>query len=127
MNRALRTVFVAAGFALAAPMVSAQSPAASPQSPAPPAQGQIIQQIIVKVNGDIFTKTDLEGRQIQELRDRNRFIDPTKGINDEALKGALLEITPDILVAAVDELLQVQRAHELGYRMSDENFKAIVE
>jgi peptidyl-prolyl cis-trans isomerase SurA len=111
---------VAAGLAIAMPAVSAQSPA-------PPAQGTIIQQIIVKVNGDIFTKTDLESRQIVALRDKNLVVDPAKGLNDAALKAALLDVTPDLLVEAVDELLQVQRAHELGFRMSDENFKSIVE
>src|SRR5262245_31146263 len=108
MTKGPWTLPAAALLMLAAPVVSAQSPA----SPAgAPAQGQIIQQIIVKVNGDIFTKTDLEGRQIQALRDKNLIVDPAKGVNDAALRGALLEVTPDILVAAVDELLQVQRAH----------------
>lgn len=129
MKRASWTLFVAAGLAFAIPTISAQTPAPpAPQSPAgPTGPGTIIQQIIVKVNGDIFTKTDLEARQIQALRDKNRFLDPTKALSDATLKGALLEVTPDILVTAVDELLQVQRAHELGFRMSDENFKAIVE
>ena len=127
MKRAPWTLLlIATGLAVAIPTVSAQAPA--PQAPpAAPAQGTIIQQIIVKVNGDIFTKTDLEGRQIAALRDKNRFIDPSKALNDDALKGALLEVTPDILVNAVDELLQVQRAKELGYRMSDDNFKGIVD
>lgn len=126
MTKAPWTLFVTAGLAMSIPALSAQSPA-SPAQPAPPAQGTIIQQIIVKVNGDIFTKTDLESRQIQALRDKNRFIDASKGLNDEALKGALREVTPDILVNAVDEILEVQRARELGYRMSDDNFKGIVE
>src|SRR6185295_16256186 len=126
MNRAPWTLFMAAGLAIAMPALSAQSPAPAAQ-PAPPAQGTIIQQIIVKVNGDIFTKTDLEARQILALRDKNLIVDPAKGLNDAALKTALLEVTPDILVDAVDEFLKVQRAHELGYRMTDENFKAIVE
>jgi hypothetical protein len=78
MKRAPWTVLVAAGLALAIPTVSAQTPAppAAP-APAPPGQGTIIQQIIVKVNGDIFTKTDLEGLQIDELRRRNLVVDPT--------------------------------------------------
>ena len=34
-------------------------------------RAEIIEQIIVKVNGDIFTKTDFEQRQVQALRARN--------------------------------------------------------
>ena len=33
----------------------------------PALSAEVIQQIIVKVNGEIFTKTDLEERQIQAL------------------------------------------------------------
>lgn len=127
MKRAPWTLFLTAGLAIAMPALSAQSPV-PPAAPATPAQGTIIQQIIVKVNGDIFTKTDLESLQIEALqREKNLVVDPGKGLNDAALKAALLEVTPDLLVEAVDELLQVQRAHELGFHMSDENFKAIVE
>ena len=35
-----------------------------------PQYGEVIEQVLVKVNGDIITKTDLERRQIAALRDR---------------------------------------------------------
>ncbi len=35
------------------------------------ASPQIIEQVLVKVNGDIITKTELEERQIAALRQRN--------------------------------------------------------
>ena len=38
-------------------------------SPAMPG-AEIIEQILVKVNGEIFTKTDLETRQVQAMRQR---------------------------------------------------------
>jgi peptidyl-prolyl cis-trans isomerase SurA len=36
-------------------------------------------------------------------------------------------LTPQLVAEAVDELLLTQRGRELGYRLSDERFKAIVE
>jgi parvulin-like peptidyl-prolyl isomerase len=89
-------------------------------------QGVIIEQIIVKVNGDIFTKSDLEEKQITALRDQNRQIRLSKELSDEALKPLLAKVTPDILVDAVDELLMVQRGREMGYRLSDDQFKDTV-
>ena len=35
------------------------------------------------------------------------------------------EVTPQLLVNVVDEMLLVQRGRELGYKMGDEQFKSI--
>jgi peptidyl-prolyl cis-trans isomerase SurA len=43
--------------------------------------------------------------------------------NDEQLKKVLAEVTPRILVEAIDELLMVQLAKERGYRLRDEQFR----
>jgi len=83
----------------------------------------IIEQILVKVNGEIFTKTDLEARQVAMLRQRNIQGDPT----DEALRQALGQVTPQIMVEAVTEMLLIQRAKELGYKMSDDQFTKAVD
>ncbi|HVL68500.1 MAG TPA: peptidyl-prolyl cis-trans isomerase [Vicinamibacterales bacterium] len=91
-----------------------------------PMRAEIIEQVLVKVNGDIITKTDLEARQIAALRDRGP-IDPEALKNDEELKKALREITPQLLVNAVDELLLVQLGREKGYRLSDDQFKSWLE
>jgi peptidyl-prolyl cis-trans isomerase SurA len=89
-----------------------------------PAQGEILEQVLVKVNGDILTKTDLEQRQIATLRARlNKDIDPATLQNDEQLKKALAEITPRIIVDAIDEMLLVQLGRERGYRLADAQFK----
>ena len=78
-------------------------------------QGVILEQVLVKVNGEIFTKTDLEQRQIQALKDSNRQVSSPGDLkNDASLKAALVDITPGLLVDAVDELLLVQRGKELG-------------
>jgi parvulin-like peptidyl-prolyl isomerase len=88
------------------------------------AQGEILEQILVKVNGDIITKTDLEQRQIAALRQKDPNFRPG---NDTELRKALSEITPEVIVNAVDELLLVQRGRELGYALGDEQFRNIVE
>ena len=88
------------------------------------AQGEIIEQILVKVNGDIITKTDLEQRQIAAIRQSNPNFRPG---NDAELKKALAEITPQVIVNAVDELLLVQRGKEMGYALGAEQFRKIVD
>jgi peptidyl-prolyl cis-trans isomerase SurA len=83
-------------------------------------QSQVIEQVLVKVNGDIITKTDLEERQIAALRDRK--INPEILKSDEQLKKALADVTPQILVAAIDELLLTQLGREKGLKLSDDQF-----
>jgi peptidyl-prolyl cis-trans isomerase SurA len=90
-------------------------------------RGEIIEQILVKVNGDIFTKSDLEQRQIAALRQKGNPIDLKSDPNNVQLRKALDEITPQIMVEAVDEMLIVQRGKELGYTLSDVQFKSVVD
>ena len=86
--------------------------------------GDILEQVLVKVNGDIITKTDLEQRQIATLRQKQPNLRPD---NQAALQKALAEITPEVIVDAVDELLITQRGKELGYSMTAERFNSILE
>ena len=90
-----------------------------------PAGADIIEQVLVKVNGDILTKTDFEQRQIAALRQRQDLgsIKP----DSPELKKAIAEITPDLILSAVDELLLVQRGRELGYALGDEQFTSILD
>jgi peptidyl-prolyl cis-trans isomerase SurA len=87
------------------------------------ASAEVIEQILVKVNGEIFTKTDLETRQVAALRQRNIQGEQ----NDEQLRQSLNQITPQLMVDAVSEMLLVQRAKELGYKMTDEQFTQAVD
>lgn len=92
------------------------------------AQGEIIEQVLVKVNGDIITKTELERRQIEEIRRRiGSQVDEKALQNDAELKKLLLEITPGILVDAIDELIVIQLGRDKGYRLSDEQFNSWLE
>jgi parvulin-like peptidyl-prolyl isomerase len=87
------------------------------------AQAEIIEQVLVKVNGEIFTKSDLESRQIAALRQLQQGATPS----DEQLRKMLADVTPQLIVSAVDEMLILQRGNELGYRMRDEQFQGILE
>jgi len=88
------------------------------------AQSVIIEQVLVKVNGEIITKTDLETRQIAALRQANPNLRPN---SDEELQKALAEVTPTVILDAVDELLMMQRGKELGFTMSADRFNSIIE
>jgi parvulin-like peptidyl-prolyl isomerase len=88
-------------------------------------RAEVIEQILVKVNGEVMTKTDLENRQVARLREQR--IDPKADPNNQELKKALAEITPTVLVEAVDEMLVVQRGKELGYTLGDAQFKSVLD
>ena len=90
-------------------------------------RGEIIEQILVKVNGEIFTKSDLEQRQIATLRQKGQTIDLKSDPNNVQLRKALDEVTPQIMVDAIDEMVIVQRGKELGYTLSDAQFKGVVD
>ena len=89
-------------------------------------RAEIIEQILVKVNGEIFTKSDLEQRQVAALRQKGQALDLKSDPNNVELRKALDEITPQLIVDAVDEMVIVQRGKELGYTLSEEQFKKVV-
>ena len=90
-----------------------------------PVRAEIIEEVLVKVNGDILTKTEFEQRQVAILRSRPELANVSP--ESEALQRAVAEVTPQLILEAVDELLLVQRGRELGMALGDEQFKTIVE
>jgi parvulin-like peptidyl-prolyl isomerase len=84
--------------------------------------GEIIESIIVKVNGEILTKTELETREVAALRQRGQ-----QSLTDQQLKQAIAEVTPQILVDTIDEMLILQRGKDLGYRLGDDQFKEVLD
>src|SRR6478672_2055893 len=90
-------------------------------------RAEVIEQVLVKINGEIFTKTDLESRQVAALRQMGQQVDPKSDPSDAQLRKMLDDVTPQLLVNVVDEILLVQRGHELGYTMSNERFQSIVD
>jgi len=93
----------------------------------PPAQSKsaIIEKIIVKVNGEILTQTELEREQIRAVQDQQnaKVLDPKQLSTDAGLSKALQEVTPQLLVEAVDMLLIVQYGRELGVKFTEDRFK----
>jgi peptidyl-prolyl cis-trans isomerase SurA len=85
--------------------------------------GQVIEQVLVKVNGEIFTKTELETLQIATLRQLDLKLDSANDPTGAELRKALDRVTPEIMVNAVDQMLIVQHGRDLGYRLSDEQFQ----
>jgi peptidyl-prolyl cis-trans isomerase SurA len=90
-----------------------------------PVRAQIIERVLVKVNGDILTQTELEERQTAAIRARRGTdFKPEMLTNNAELKKAVDEVTPQLLVDAIDELLLLQMGKEKGYHLSDEQFQA---
>jgi parvulin-like peptidyl-prolyl isomerase len=94
-----------------------------------PLRAEIIDQVLVKVNGDIVTKLEFEERQVSALRGRPEFANgmPTTIEGQRAFEKAVAEMTPDLILDAVEELLLIQRARELNYTLGDEQYKQILE
>ncbi len=90
-----------------------------------PVRADILEQVLVKVNGDIVTKTEFEQRQVAALRQRQDL--NAASPDSPELKKAVAEITPELILSAVDELLLVQRGRELGYALGDEQFASILD
>ena len=86
---------------------------------------EIIEQVLVNVNGDILTKTEFEQRQIAVLRTRPELGNVTP--DSPELRKAISEITPQLILDAVDELLLIQRGREMGLALGDEQFTSILD
>ena len=100
--------------------VVAPAPAQSLASGTPGAL--VLERILVKVNGDLITQTDLEEAQIRAVRARGAAPQ-----TDAELSQVVQQVTPELLVNAVEELLMVQRGRDLGYSLSDDQFQDILD
>ena len=89
-------------------------------------RAEVIEQVLVKINGEILTKTDIEQLQVTALKASNPNVTAADLANDQALRKMLDEVTPRVIVNAIDEMLLVQRGRELGLKMSDEQFNQIL-
>jgi peptidyl-prolyl cis-trans isomerase SurA len=88
-------------------------------------RAEIIEQVLVKVNGDIVSKSDFEQRQVQALESRPELAKAAS--NNLELQKVVAELTPNLILEAVDELLLIQRAVELNYALGDAQFKEILD
>jgi parvulin-like peptidyl-prolyl isomerase len=90
-----------------------------------PLRAEVLEQVLVKVNGDIVTKTEFERLQVEFLRQKPEL--QNASAESPVLQKAVAESTPQLILQAIDEILMVQRGRELGYVMSDEQFKSVLD
>jgi parvulin-like peptidyl-prolyl isomerase len=83
------------------------------------ARGEVVERVIVKVNGDIVTQSEFVARQIQELQ--------AARIPPDGVEAFLRENNARILQQAIDDLLLVQRAADLGYKITPEYLNEVVD
>jgi len=89
-----------------------------------PLRAEIIEQVLVKVNGEILTRSEFEKRQLAELQAKPELA--KLGPNSPQLAQAVSEATPSLILAAIDEMLLLQRAHEHGWALSTEQVNRIL-
>jgi peptidyl-prolyl cis-trans isomerase SurA len=87
---------------------------------------EILEQVLVKVNGEIVTQTEFHKIQLAALREQQNQPDPSR-MTDAELSKTLAQITPRAIVSLIDEMLLMQRATELGLTVTDAQFAQVLE
>ena len=85
----------------------------------PFAGAELVERVIVRVNGDIVTQSEFEARQVASVQ--------AARIGASEVERYLRENNAKILQEAVDELLLVQRAAELGYKVPATYLDEVIE
>jgi peptidyl-prolyl cis-trans isomerase SurA len=89
-------------------------------------KAEILEQVLVKVNGEIITKTEFERLQVSAVREMPNQPAPSR-LSDAELSKILAQITPQVIVSVVDEMLLMQRAKELGLSVTDAQFNQVLD
>lgn len=79
---------------------------------AAPLRAEVLERVIVKVNGAIVTQSEFENRQVAAVQSAR--------IGPERIEAFLRENNARILQEAIDELILVQRADEIGIKARKE-------
>ena len=87
---------------------------------------EILEQVLVKVNGEIVTLTEFQKIQLAALRELPNQPDPSR-LSDAELSKVLAQVTPQAIVTVVDEMLLMQRAKEMGMSVSDAQFTQVLD
>src|SRR5260221_2552371 len=83
------------------------------------APGDILERVVAKVNGDIITLSEFENRQMAAVQ--------AARLTADKIEAFLRDNNAKILQEAVDDLLLVQRASELGIKLRPETVKEVIE
>src|SRR5688500_1269980 len=87
---------------------------------------EILEQVLVKVNGEIVTQTEFQRIQLAALRELPNQTDPSR-MSDAEVSKLLAQVTPQAIVTVIDEMLLMQRAKEMGLVVSDAQFTQVLE
>jgi parvulin-like peptidyl-prolyl isomerase len=80
---------------------------------------ETLERVIVKVNGDIVTQSEFQSRQLAAIQ--------AARVPPDGIEAFLRENNGRILQEAIDDLLLVQRAEELGIRLRPETLAGFIE
>lgn len=88
---------------------------------------QVFEQVLVNVNGDILTRRQLDERVRSVLaQQQGRAIAAADMRADPALRQQAAALTPRVVADAIDELLVIQRARELGFDADEDDVDHVV-
>jgi parvulin-like peptidyl-prolyl isomerase len=87
---------------------------------------EILEQVLVKVNGEIVTQTEFHRIQLAALRELQNQPDPGR-LSDAELSKMLAQVTPQAIVTLIDEMLLMQRATEMGLAVTDAQFTQVLD
>src|SRR5687767_10786122 len=87
---------------------------------------EILEQVLVKVNGEIVTQTEFQRIQLAALRELPNQTDPSR-MSDAEVSKLLAQVTPQAIVTTIDEMLLMQRAKEMSLAVSDAQFTQVLE
>ncbi len=83
------------------------------------AAAEIVERVVAKVNGDILTLSEFETRQVAAVQ--------AARITPDRIEGFLREQNARILQDAIDDILLVQRAAEIGIRLRPDYVKEVID
>src|SRR5262245_981419 len=83
------------------------------------APAEILERVVARVNGDIVTLSEFEQRQVAALQQAR--------VAPEGVERFLRENNQRILQDAIDDLLLVQRGHELGLKVPSDYIDKLVD
>jgi parvulin-like peptidyl-prolyl isomerase len=83
------------------------------------APAEVVERVVVRVNGDIVTQSEFQARQVAAVQGAR--------VPSERIEQFLRENNARILQEAIDDLLLVQRADEIGVKLSPQYIKEVIE
>jgi parvulin-like peptidyl-prolyl isomerase len=86
---------------------------------AAPLHGEIIERVVAKVNGEVLTLSEFEARQVAAVQ--------AARVGADGVERFLRDNNQRILQEAIDDLLLIQRAREIGLRVRPEYLDGVLE